>query len=290
MRLITLLVLCLPLGVLRAVVEVDSVNYPVWLQRGSLSQPLAPGTLLAEGDVVDTGATGRAWLSVDDGSVVKLGERARFVMRRAELRDAAGGSLLDAAFDVLRGAFRFTSGFFRPRRPASHQVEMQVGAVTIGIRGTDLWGRSGDDEDFVALLEGRIEASTASDPVQVLDRPLTLYLKRRGEPAGPVRAIEPATVRQLAPETELSAAAGIVGRDGPIDLVLMSLTDPRWVDASLARFRRAGFPVVAETFEVDGVGTTRLLLRGVVDEGSASGLRSLIAGEFGIADSWLLRR
>lgn len=268
--------------------SVDRVNYPAWYERANRLVPLTPGTRLENGDVVRTGRTGRAWLEVDDGSVVKLGQDARFVVERAGFGEAGGDTVLEAAFNVLRGAFRFTSGFFQPRREASHRVAMRVGAVTVGIRGTDVWGRSNDLEDFVALLEGQIEVSADNAPPTLMDAPLTLYLKRRGQPADGVQPVDPDTVTALAPETELDAGTGIAAADGAYTLVLMSLQSSEFAAAAIARFRAAGYPVTGAQVEVGGTSYTRLLLPGLIDRSAAANLRARLADEFDLGDVWIL--
>ena len=268
--------------------SVDRVNYPAWFERANRLVPLTPGTRLEDGDVVRTGRTGRAWLEVDDGSVVKLGQDARFVVERAGFSGDGDDTILEAAFNVLRGAFRFTSSFFEPRRAASHRVAMRIGAVTVGIRGTDIWGRSSEFEDFVALLEGRIEVSADDAPPTLMEVPLTLYLKRRGQPAGGVQAVEPDTVAALASETELDAGAGIAAVDGAYTLVLMSLQSREFADAAIARFRTAGYPVTAAQVEVGGTPYTRLLLSGLVDRAAAASLRARLTDEFDLGDVWIL--
>ena len=271
---------------LQAAVSVDSVNYPAWVKRGDLLEPLAPGNPLETGDEVRTGASGRAWLALDDGSVVKLGNNARFVIERAGFDETASDSVFDAVFDVLAGAFRFTSGFFTPKRRAIHRVDFTVGAITAGIRGTDIWGRSADDQDFVALLEGRIEVSADDAAPLLLEEPLSLYAKPAGQPASS-STVDAATVARLAPETELDADAGIASTIGSQALVLMSLSSETFVDASLARFRQAGYPVVSQAAGIDGVMTTRLLLPGIVDRAAAESLRQRLAREFSIDDIWI---
>ncbi|MEM7564717.1 MAG: hypothetical protein AAF353_16955, partial [Pseudomonadota bacterium] len=94
-----------------AAVSVDSMNYPVWVERGAQITALAPGDDLREGDVVQTGERGRIWLQVEEGSVIKLGEQTRFVVKRAEFQEESQQTVLDAGFDILKGAFRFTSQF-----------------------------------------------------------------------------------------------------------------------------------------------------------------------------------
>ena len=276
--------------VAQAAVSVDSLNYPAWVERGAGSSPLAPGTLLAEGDTIRTGASGRVWLAIDDGSVVKIGSNARFAIDRARFEGAGDSSVFDAAFDVLVGAFRFTSSFFTAKRAAAHRVDIRVGAITAGIRGTDIWGRAAADEDFVALLEGSIEVGAAGETPVLMQQPLSLYAKKRGQPASGVGSVDAATVQQLAPETELDADAGIANTVGGFALVLMSLRSAELAQANLQRFRDAGYPVDARAVELDGGAFTRLRLDGLADRRAAENLRARLAREFSIADIWITRQ
>lgn len=288
-RIFALLVLVLATPVAGASVAVDSANYPIWVERDNRVDALAPGDRLSVGDVVRTGATGRVWLALEDGSVVKLGQGARFVIERTELIESGDADILDAAFNVLQGAFRFTSRFFAPRREAGHRLSFRVGAITAGIRGTDIWGRAAADRDFVALLEGIIEVASDGDATRRLTEPLTLYARDKGQPAGDVQVVDLATVQSLAPETELDAGTGIANTSGPFGLVLMSLRSEAAVEPSIRRFRQAGFPVVAQAVDVDGTAHTRILLTGLVDRQAADNLRRLLARQLSIGDAWILR-
>ena len=85
-----------------AAMWVNSLNYPVWIERGSSNRPLAPGDRLQDGDIVQTGAAGRVWLEVEDGSVIKLGRDTRFSVDRADFREVDNVTVLEAAFDVMK--------------------------------------------------------------------------------------------------------------------------------------------------------------------------------------------
>lgn len=268
-------------------VSVDSVNFPVWVERGERRMPVAPGDRLLAGDVIQTGKRGRVWLSVEEGSVIKLGQDTRFAIERTGFREDDNETLYDAAFNVLKGAFRFTSGFFNALRPAKHRVDFQVGAVTAGVRGTDIWGRSADDEDFVALLEGRIEVSSAGDPPTSMDTPLTLYRKASGQAADPVAPVDVAVVASLAPETELNADVGIANRSGRYNLVLQSLQDESNVAGGLERFRSAGYPVVAREVEIEDSRYTRIQLEGLADREAAANLRRTLNESISVEDAWI---
>ena len=51
---------------------------PAWLTRDGKRQPLALGAQLKNGDIITTGEGSRVLLRLGEGSVVKLGENARF--------------------------------------------------------------------------------------------------------------------------------------------------------------------------------------------------------------------
>ena len=84
-----------------------------------------------------------------DGSLVKLGADTDFNVSLIEDGNDSDGVFV-AFLDVLKGAFRFTTtdlGKLRRR-----EVAVQLRSATIGIRGTDVWGKIEDARDFVVLI------------------------------------------------------------------------------------------------------------------------------------------
>ena len=106
-------------------------------------------------------------------------------------------------------------------------------------------------------------------------------------PADALVPVSMSVVSELAPQTELSAEAGIVANDGAYDLVLASVPSAAFDSDSLERFRPAGYPAEAVVAEVDGVSRTRIVLRGLVHLRAARNLRRSVAAEFGIDDAWI---
>ena len=180
--------------------RVEAVQYPAWLERGGNAVPLTPGTRLEASDKLRTGANARVQLVMGEGSTVKLGENAQFVIEKIEDR-----GVFRAALSVLTGAFRFTTDALR--KSQRRDVAIKVKNVTAGIRGTDLWGKSTGERDLVCLLEGKISVGAEGHPTVTLDQPLDFYQKpREGEPA--VAKVDQKQVDIWAQETEIS-------RDGP---------------------------------------------------------------------------
>jgi FecR-like protein/sporulation related protein len=180
--------------------RVEAVQYPAWLERGGAAVPLTPGTRLQSNDKLRTGANARVQLQLGEGSAVKLGENAQFVIGKVEDR-----GIFHAALSVLSGAFRFTTDALR--KSQRRDIAIQVKNVTAGIRGTDLWGKSTGERDLVCLLEGKISVGAEGHPQVTLDQPLDFYQKPRdGEPV--VAKVDAKQVEIWARETEIS-------KDGP---------------------------------------------------------------------------
>jgi hypothetical protein len=93
-----------------AVVTVEAVQWPVWVERNGERRPLAAGQSLQNLDRLATGNGGRALLRWADGSGVKLGENAQLDL--AGLARSKDG-VMSASLAVARGAFRFTTGLFK---------------------------------------------------------------------------------------------------------------------------------------------------------------------------------
>ena len=248
---------------------VEAVQYPAWLERGGASVPLSPGPRLQPKDQLRTGGNARVRVKLGEGSAVKLGENARFVIEVAEDR-----SVFRAGLAVLAGAFRFTTDALGKRQ---RDVSIQAKSVTVGIRGTDLWGKSTGERDLVCLLEGKITVGAEGHPRVTLDQPLDFYQKPR-DAAPSVARVDPKQLEEWAKETELSpdgAGASAQGRWR----VVAAVRPQR--DAALAlnrRLRAAGYP--AEIFQKDnyfGVQVARL-----AGEKEARSLMSAIRGIEGV--------
>ena len=246
----TLLILGAPLAHATAQGTVEAVQAPAWLERDGRSQPLNPGIEVKSGDVVRTGSGSRAYLMLAEGSRVKLGESAEF---KIQFTDPEPKSIFRGAFDVVKGAFRFTTGLLAKARP--REVTIRVATATIGIRGTDVWGRAGPDSDLVALIEGKIELERAGQQFQLL--PMEFIAGRRGE-AATVQRIDFAALQKLAAETEITQS-GAMRSDGKWQLTHDAGSEQSQAIALYDRLRAAGYatrirPVAPATTDSTGSG------------------------------------
>jgi len=179
--------------------RVDAVQLPAWLDRGGLTVPVSPGLALQAGDTLRTGTGARLLLKLEEGSLVKLGENARFTIEKAQ---PAKNGVFEAALNVANGAFRFTTEALSKNTP--RDIAIVVGQnATIGVRGTDLWGRSREDRDIVCLIEGKIDVTGNDRKTVVLDRPLHLFQSTRKSAPEPLGFLPADQLNELAAETEM---------------------------------------------------------------------------------------
>lgn len=234
---------------------IEAVQSPAWLEHQGRSEPLSPGQELRDGDVVRTGAGARAWLMLAEGSRVKLGESARFTLHSRSLDPAR---YFRGALDVAVGAFRFTTELLGKNK--RRQVAIRIGTATIGIRGTDLWGKADRDGELVLLLEGRIGIEHGGE-ITELNRPWTYLDAPRGQAAA-VKLLDPERFRLMARQTEIIASDGasrIKGRHGISVAVANSDEEALRV---YDRLREAGFDARIQPRAVAGGWQYELKLTG----------------------------
>ncbi len=215
---------------------VDSVQAPAWIDRGDRTWPLTPGFEMQSGDVVRTGAGARAYLKLAEGSTVKLGEAARFTLYSRSLHPER---MLKGALDIAAGAFRFTTDALRRAR-GQRELSIRVVTATIGIRGTDVWGRADADRDLVVLIEGHIELSRAGQMLELV--PMSYMDAPRGQPAE-VDRLDPAVLRFLARETEIEPGDGASTRYGNWALALGNFDSEQEALQRYDELRDHGFAV-----------------------------------------------
>lgn len=260
---------------------VERVQMPAWLDRAGVSQPLAVGMAVNNGDRIRTGAKARAYLKLAEGSTVKLGERAAFLFYSRSLRPAQA---FRGAFDVVRGAFRFTTGALARLR-ASRDIDIRVGTATVGIRGTDLWGKSTADRDLVVLIEGEIEVRHAAQSL-TMTQPMSLFVAPRNAPPLPVAPVDPGQFRIWARETEILPGDGAAKRGGRWTVRLASVADETAALAVYDRARTAGYAAQIRpraTAGKAGKWSYEILLAHLASEQDAAVLARRVGVELGYA-------
>lgn len=249
---------------------VERVQAPAWVDRGERTLPLAPGFELKSDDVVRTGPGARVYLTLAEGSTVKLGESARFTLYSRSLHPER---MFKGALDIAVGAFRFTTDALRRGR-SQRDISIRVVTATIGIRGTDVWGRADKDRDLVALIEGHIELNRAGQSLQLL--PMSYMDAPRGA-AAEIKPLDLARLSVLARETEIEAGAGATYRSGKWGLQLGEYATQSEALDRYDALRQAGFAAVIRPRSAEGGGWRYLLrLTGFASEQEALAAASRI--------------
>ncbi|MEQ1881401.1 MAG: FecR domain-containing protein [Burkholderiales bacterium] len=249
---------------------VEGVQLPAWLTRDTKRQPLAAGAILRAQDEISTGTNSRVLLRLGDGSQVKLGENARLkVSAIAQRREE---NLLTATLKVIEGAFRFTTSAALSAR-GRRNVSVQFPTVTVGIRGTDIWGKNLGDSEVVVLIEGAITISRAGDAPVEMKEPLT-YLQAPRKGAASVQAVPAQQLGQWAAETEISPGHGFIVRGGRWKINLAEVDSQSAALAIHDRLRVDGYPV--KVIPVGSGQRFRVLLSGLPSEKEAQSLAARI--------------
>lgn len=257
---------------------VDAVLAPAWRERAGRVEPLAPGMELKSRDRVRTGEGARVYLRLADGSAVKLGENGDLLAERLGPREK---QFFSAALDVAKGAFRFTTD--RLGRLSQRDVSIRVATVTAGIRGTDLWGKTEPERDFVCLLEGRITVSHENGDTREMTEALTFYAALRGQPPKGIERADPETVKRWAAETEIASGAGAMRRGGRWKVVLGDADSQEGALDLYDRARQAGY-AAAISARREGEGFRyRVFLRNLTTRTEAEALATRIGPLFGLA-------
>lgn len=239
-----------------ATVVVEAVQSPAWVEHGDRRVPLVVGQSLKNRDRVVTGQDARLLLRLSDGSAVKLGENASLRMDALGQRE---GGVFTAAFDVAKGAFRFTTGVFN-RFQNRRAVNVRIASVTAGIRGTDVWGSADAERDLVCLIEGNITVMhPLAEPVQ-MSEPLSFYVAPKDQAPQPVSKVDPDKLAVWAAETELRPAGGTFRKGGRWAVQVGGVNNEQEALALYDRVRAAGYPVRIRP-EAAGDGGYRYLLQ-----------------------------
>jgi hypothetical protein len=258
--------------------EVESVQMPAWVKRADQRSPLEAGSILRNGDHIETGPGSRALLRLGDGSVVKLGQNARFELADMQ-QSGTGKAVFKATLSVLEGAFRFTTAAvykFAGRR----EVDVHFRTVTAGIRGTDLWGKSAADREIVCLIEGHIAVTRSGDAPVQMDQPQTVYQALESGGAPQVAPVEPAQLAQWAAETEISAGNGAARKGGKWRVFLQQSRNGEDLADLTSRLAEAGYPARIARLTAEGKPMYWIYIGGLPDRSEARALADTLRSQF----------
>ncbi|MGA8260047.1 MAG: FecR domain-containing protein [Arenicellales bacterium] len=257
---------------------ITAVQPPAWLVESAVTTPIKPGLQVRDGDTLRTGAGGRVYIALPDHSTVKLGENTEFAAPAMDMMHDEQGSMFRGILHILKGVFRFTTSAVD--RNERRHVDIRVGVATIGIRGTDVWGRTGSGGTLVALLEGKAKMSMPGHASMMMNQPMHYMMMPSG---GGMKMNMPVTrenVADWAAQTDLREGAGVLTRGGRWTVVLASSTNPHDVNRLMRKLAGAGYPVEGAAAMVDGRVWHRLVIREAATYRDARALAASLARQY----------
>ena len=264
--------------------SVAAVQLPAWVERDGRVIAVRPGFQMQAGDTLITGARGRVHLDTPDGSIVKLGSSGRMQLPTLAVHRAGDASVFDGALNVLKGAFRFTTRLIGKDR--RRDVRVRIGAVTAGVRGTDIWGKSDDQKDLICLLEGKIAVASDGAPEQEMAGENLFYVVPHGQAPNPIAPVDPAKVaNEWAPQTEMAPDAPQLVADGGFAVVVIAQTSFAGADFFATRLNDAGYPAEAEAAGA----RFRVIIRSFATQEDAAALANQLEGVAGVRGARTIR-
>jgi len=136
---------------------------PVSVQAGGMASAVVRGTVVHEGDVVETGPGGRAQLRMVDGAMIDLEPGS--TLRLAEYQLAAQPANHRSLLELVRGGLRTLTGVIGQQNQPGY--ELRVRTVTIGVRGTEYRTELQGEQVVLDVLQGRVALCNPAGCVDV---------------------------------------------------------------------------------------------------------------------------
>jgi hypothetical protein len=267
------------------VATVEAVRAPAWVEHRGSEAPLYPGLDLAAGDRIRTGPGGRVLLRLAEGSQVRLGAKAIFVLVKLDA-PTDEDSLFTGLLRVARGAFRFTTTLLS--RSHRRSLNIQIATVNAGISGTDVWAKAADDRDIVCLIEGRITVAQGdSEPTSLVD-PLSFYVAPKDAPPKPVASVTPEQLEKWVAQVALETGTGVI-TGGPWAVALNSFRKEARAARALTALRDVGIPAQIVPVTVQGVRWQRLVVAGFDSQSEAMAFAHRARELAGVSGAWAYR-
>ena len=159
---------------------------------------------------------------------------------------------------------------------SSRDVSVKVAGATIGIRGTDVWGKADDktkiatmekamgkslnrlgqdtmDFDVVCLIEGKIDVTHNNEVPFVMDQAQTFCVMPKNETPLPVSALSTEQLDKLAADTEITANQGATCNGGKWKVNLLTTSSEHDALAAYDELRSAGYDARIQTLSTGNI-------------------------------------
>jgi hypothetical protein len=265
---------------------VEAIQMPAWYDRDGKTYPLKPGIELYSGDIIRTGKDSRALLRMNEGSTIKLGEDAKLSINTLSPPKQEEG-IFAALMRVTRGAFRFTTAELG--KPRKRNVDVRIGHVTAGIRGTDIWGRARAEKDLFCLIEGNVSVQRDGEAEFTMQDPLQYIIAEKDKPTSAPQPVDMNKLGGWAAETETQRGRGILTVSGEWAVNMMSLQNTGAARKLQQVLHDAGFAAEIQKVQIDQQLWLRIRIEGFVSREDARSFAGIINDQYGIRDPWIVK-
>lgn len=277
-------------------IQVEALNYPVWVLRDGQKTPLSVGDEVLAGDRIETGNSGRIALLLVDTSVVKLGSQTHLTIQTPKTEPEA-----DLALKIDQGNIKVSTA----QNDSSAGYSLQVGDLGARLSpASTLIAKADAAEDIIVLLDGQITVQSEGSEDRLMNQPKSLYRKEKGQFADLPSQSSQQQVEQLialnsislltpngaTSQADTGGPAQANSQAGNYSLVLMSLTNPQYLSQQLERFRTAGYAVQTQPAKVLGQSFERIVLPGFLSVEAARAAIQGIESELDLQGLWLLHQ
>lgn len=256
---------------------------PAWVDRQGIKSALTVGDDVLAGDVIITGNNARVLLHINDGSDIKIGAESKFGFESASKPKVS--DVFTGSFRLVTGAFRYTTNKLRDQ--SKRNIDINVGVISVGIRGTDVWGKSGATEDTVVLIEGDVEITKPFGSAQRLNTPLTHVVSPKKLPLSQPIPVIMDNLKAWAFETELQTGKGIVENGGKYKLHLGAYKTRSSARKLIEKLSSKGYSAIVKEYSASGPVWYRVVLENISSIQDAKYLAQAIAAFTSRNDYWI---
>ena len=266
-------------------IVVEGVQAPAWVEHASGARDaLAIGMALTNKDRVLTGPGARALLRLADGSLIKLGENGILALDDLAQTKIKLKEIVTASLDVVSGAFRFTTqALSKFKFRGERDVKVRIVTITVGIRGTDLWGKAEKTRDIACLIEGKVDV-TRGQQAFTMDQPMSFYIAPKDKPAEPVGPVSKEQLDKWSLETDIIDGAGAMRKGGKWRLYLAEANTQDAALKSYDQLRNAGYGAEIRPVKSEAGITYRVRISHLASKQEAEVLGARLKGQMGITE------
>ena len=221
----------------RIVAKVESVQFPVWVERGGVKAAMKAGWAIYTSDRITTGPEGRLVLGIVGEGRMMIAGGSEVIM--APAYEATGGPE-PALLTLQRGSFRFSAPLVRSGLPG---LLLEIGqGIHANVMGGNIFAKADGEEDLLALIDGWVQIGGKKLNPGSMKTPDTFLRVPRLGRASPVAATSGERTARWLSGTELVKGRPALDAAGAWDVSLNSGYNLKILETMACRIQSRGFP------------------------------------------------